>query len=154
VTTVFHGKGGESRTYETPVEYYETHETLHNYYERSLHADQPAYVAVLCEAAGMVPMIGRAVRNYRVEVASSSGFDSLTVKYDLFRDALYRYEVFGQKTILLHLGDHDPSGWSRAYPGGCLRVSGKWNCRRLDSARLQGFEASGCLPALFVATGR
>jgi hypothetical protein len=100
VTTVFHGKGGESRTYETPVEYYETHETLHNYYERSLHADQPAYVAVLCEAAGMVPMIGRAVRNYRVEVASSSGFDSLTVKYDLFRDALYRYEVFGQKTIL------------------------------------------------------
>jgi len=112
VTTVFHGKGGESRTYETPVEYYETHETLHNYYERSLHADQPAYVAVLCEAAGMVPMIGRAVRNYRVEVASSSGFDSLTVKYDLFRDALYRYEVFGQKTILLHLGDHDPSGVS------------------------------------------
>ncbi len=107
-------QGGESRlrTYETPLEYYETYETLPNYYGRSWYADQPAYVAVLCEAAGMVPMIGRAVRNYRVEVASSSGFDSLTVKHDLFQAALSRYEDFGQKTILLHLGDHDPSGVS------------------------------------------
>lgn len=49
---------------------------------------------------------------YRVPVASSSGFDSLTVKHDLFRDAVRRYEEFGQHTILLHLGDHDPSGVS------------------------------------------
>ncbi len=105
--------GGESLlTYESPREYYEDHEALSNYYERSWHADQPAYVAVLCEAAGMVPMLERAVRRYRVEVASSSGFDSLTVKHDLFRDGVDRYEDFGQKTILLHLGDHDPSGVS------------------------------------------
>jgi hypothetical protein len=105
-------QGGESVTYESPLEYYEIHEELSNYYRRSLHEDQPAYVAVLCEAAGMVPMIGRAVREYRVEVASSSGFDSLTVKHDLFQAALSRHEEFGQKTILLHLGDHDPSGVS------------------------------------------
>src|SRR5829696_588348 len=103
--------GGESGTYESPQEYYWSHEELSNYYERSWHADQPAYVAVLCEASGMVPMIARAVRRYRVAVASSSGFDSLTVKHDLFADALARYEQFGQRTILLHLGDHDPSGW-------------------------------------------
>jgi hypothetical protein len=59
----------------------------------------------------MVPMIERAVRSYRVPVASSSGFDSLTVKHDLFQEALGRYEQFGQSTVLLHLGDHDPSGW-------------------------------------------
>jgi hypothetical protein len=105
--------GGETGLfYETPREFYEDHEELYNYYERSWHADQPAYVAVLCEAAGMVPMLGRAVRDYRVSIASSSGFDSLTVKHDLFRDAVDRYEGFGQKTILLHLGDHDPSGVS------------------------------------------
>ncbi len=105
--------GGETGLfYETPREFYEDHEELSNYYERSWHADQPAYVAVLCEAAGMVPMLGRAVRDYRVSIASSSGFDSLTVKHDLFRDAVDRYEGFGQKTILLHLGDHDPSGVS------------------------------------------
>ena len=103
--------GGESYTFTSPEEYYETYEEISNFYERSWHADQPAYVQVLCEAAGMVPMIERAVSRYRVEVASSSGFDSLTVKHDLFQDALRRYEGFGQSTVLLHLGDHDPSGW-------------------------------------------
>jgi hypothetical protein len=47
-----------------------------------------------------------------VPVASSSGFDSLTVKHDLFQVALGRYEEFAQETVLLHLGDHDPSGVS------------------------------------------
>ena len=49
--------GGESLTYESPYEFYRDHEELSNYYERSWHADQPAYVAVLCEASGMVPMV-------------------------------------------------------------------------------------------------
>jgi hypothetical protein len=97
--------------YESPREYYELYSELSNHYQRSWHADQPAYVSVLCEASGMVPMIARAVRRYRVPVASSSGFDSLTVKHDLFAEALRRYEEFGQRTILLHLGDHDASGW-------------------------------------------
>jgi hypothetical protein len=106
-------QGGEtSLCYESPQEYYASEEELYNHYHRSWHADQPAYVAVLCEAAGMVPMLEHAVGDYRVEVASSSGFDSLTVKHDLFEDALGRYEDFGQETILLHLGDHDPSGVS------------------------------------------
>jgi hypothetical protein len=100
-----------SSCYESPQEYYETHDELGNYYKRSWHAEQPAYVAVLCEASGMVPMIARAAGPYRVSVASSSGFDSLTVKHDLFADALRRYEEFGQRTVLLHLGDHDASGW-------------------------------------------
>lgn len=104
--------GGETHTYNSPHEYYSTHDELYNHYTRSLHADQPAFVSVLCEAAGMVPMINRAIRRYRVVVASSSGFDSLTVKYDLFDDAMDRWEDFGQSTILLHLGDHDPSGVS------------------------------------------
>ncbi len=104
--------GGESLTYESPHAYYESEEELYNHYHRSWHADQPAYVAVLCEAAGMVPMLERAVRPYRVEVASSSGFDSLTAKHDLFKDALRRVEDYDQHTILLHLGDHDPSGVS------------------------------------------
>lgn len=107
-------QGGETleACYESPREYYEIHEEIGNYYERSWHADQPAAVSVLCEAAGMVPMVNRAVSGYRVAVASSSGFDSLTVKYELFKDAMSRREEFGQRTILLHLGDHDPSGVS------------------------------------------
>ncbi len=104
--------GGETLTYDSPEEYYAGHDELHNFYERSWHADQPAHVAVLCEASGMVPMLERAVRPYRVEVASSSGFDSLTAKHDLFTDALGRYGKHAQRTVLLHFGDHDPSGVS------------------------------------------
>jgi hypothetical protein len=56
--------GGESSSwcYESPQAYYETHDELYNHYMRSWHADQPVYVAVLCEAAGMVPMLERAAR--------------------------------------------------------------------------------------------
>ncbi len=104
-------QGGEPLTYTSPEEFYADHEELYNHYRRSWHADQPAHVTVLCEAAGMVPMVERAVEDYRIPVASSSGFDSLTVKHDLFQDALGRYLGFRQKTILLHVGDHDPSGW-------------------------------------------
>jgi hypothetical protein len=111
-TTVFHGKGGEGYTYTSPEKFYADQSEIYNYYKRSWHADQPAHVQVLCEAAGMVPMLARAVRRYRVAVASSSGFDSLTVKHDLFREALRREEEFGQRTLLLHLGDHDPLGVS------------------------------------------
>src|ERR671916_2028202 len=100
-TTVFHGKGGEGYTYTSPEKFYADQSEIYNYYKRSWHADQPAYVQVLCEAAGMVPMLARAVRRYRVAVASSSGFDSLTVKHDLFREALGRYERFDQPTVLL-----------------------------------------------------
>ena len=103
-------QGGEGYTYTSPEKFYADQSEIYNYYKRSWHADQPAYVQVLCEAAGMVPMLARAVRRYRVAVASSSGFDSLTVKHDLFREALRREEEFGQRTVLLHLGDHDPSG--------------------------------------------
>jgi hypothetical protein len=106
-------QGGEtSACYDSPEGYYSTHEQLHNHYLRSLHADQPTFVMVLCEAAGMVPMIARAVQPYRVGVASSSGFDSLTVKHELYADAVARMEEHDQDTLLLHLGDHDPSGVS------------------------------------------
>lgn len=104
-------RGGETHGYyETPDDYYRTHDKLHNYYNRSWHEEQPAFISVLCEAAGMVPMLARVADRYRVPVASSSGFDSLTVKYDLYSEAAERMEEFGQDTILLHLGDHDPSG--------------------------------------------
>lgn len=103
-------RGGEEVGYESPEHYYRTYEEISNFYRRNWHDDQPAFVQVLTEAAGMVPMIERAVRSYRVAVSSSSGFDSLTVKYGLYSDARQRWEISGQSTMFLHLGDHDPSG--------------------------------------------
>jgi len=60
---------------------------------------------LLCEAAGMAPMLARAANPYGVAVLSSGGFDSLTAKHDLAR------ELAGAgRTEVLHIGDHDPSG--------------------------------------------
>jgi hypothetical protein len=67
-------RGGERLTYETPRDYYKIHETISNFYKRSWHDDQPTFVRLLSEASGMVPMLERAVGQYRIGVASSSGF--------------------------------------------------------------------------------
>ena len=45
-------------------------------------------------------------------VYSCSGFDSLTSKYDLAQDVSRAFTYKGRRTVVLHLGDHDPSGES------------------------------------------
>lgn len=54
-------------------------------FELDLQLDQPAYVEVLCEAAGMVPQLNRVASRYGIPVRSSGGFDSTTVKHSLGR---------------------------------------------------------------------
>jgi hypothetical protein len=67
---------------------------------------QPEWIEIWCEAAGMVPQLARAVGGYGVAVYSSGGFDSLTVKYD----AAQRIADRDVPTVVLHIGDFDPSG--------------------------------------------
>jgi hypothetical protein len=103
--------GGIDGQWESPERYLKSLQEIKNYYSHPWHDVQPVRVKVLLEAAGMVPMIERALRRYRVPVASRSGFDSVTSKYDLFSDARLNYLLHDQRTVYLHLGDHDPSGW-------------------------------------------
>jgi len=81
-------------------------------YERDKLARQGCDVRVLCESAGMIPQLHRSASPYSVPVYSGSGFDSLTAKHDLalavHDGAVYR----GKPTVILHLGDYDPSGVS------------------------------------------
>lgn len=70
---------------------------------------QPVRLWLLCEAAGMAPMLARAANAYGVPVLSSGGFDSLTAKHDLARE-LARVTQDGQGAEVLHIGDLDPSG--------------------------------------------
>ncbi len=79
-------------------------------YERDKLATQEKDIRVYCEAAGMMPQLRRVTRGYSVPVYSCSGFDSLTAKYDLADDISDAYAHRGRKTVILHLGDHDPSG--------------------------------------------
>jgi hypothetical protein len=67
---------------------------------------QKTRLAVICEAAGMAPQLGRVANPFGVTVMSGGGFDSLTDKYN------FAAELAGhdRPTEVLHIGDHDPSG--------------------------------------------
>jgi hypothetical protein len=75
-------------------------------YRRDRQAGQDCRIWLLCEAAGMAPMLAQSVAKYGVRVISSGGFDSLTAKHKL-ASSIIRH---GEKAIILHVGDYDPSG--------------------------------------------
>lgn len=77
-------------------------------YRRVRREGQTAAVEVWCEAAGMVPQLARVAHQYGAPVYSAGGFDSTTVKHDAVRRALAE----DRPTVVLQIGDHDPSGWS------------------------------------------
>jgi len=79
-------------------------------YERDKLANQNKDIRVYCEAAGMMPQLRRVTQRYSVPVYSCSGFDSLTAKYELAADVTDAWTHHGRETVILHLGDHDPSG--------------------------------------------
>ena len=69
---------------------------------------QKSRLVVICEAAGMAPQLARVCDPFGITVMSGGGFDSLTDKYR-FAAALAKE---GRPVVVLHIGDHDPSGVS------------------------------------------
>lgn len=77
-------------------------------YTRNKLAEQDRHLEVWAEAAGMLPQLYAVAEPYSVPVYSSGGFDSLTAKRNLAK----RICDTGKPTVILHLGDYDPSGLS------------------------------------------
>lgn len=77
-----------------------------NAYQRDKWQGQPKQIIAICEAGGMVEQIVSAVGDYPAIVRSSGGMDSLTSKYELAEICKDR------DTVILHIGDFDPSGIS------------------------------------------
>jgi hypothetical protein len=75
-------------------------------YKMDRQHGQAQYVELWVEAAGMVPMLAAVVGDYGIPTYSSGGFDSLTAKHD----AAERIAGREVPTLILHVGDHDPSG--------------------------------------------
>ena len=74
-------------------------------YRRDRQEGQKISLLVWCEASGMLPQLERVCSPYGIAVASSGGFDSLTVKHQAGR-------MLGGTGLVevLHVGDFDPSG--------------------------------------------
>jgi hypothetical protein len=62
------------------------------------------------EAAGGVGLVAATAHEYGVPVYSGGGFDSVTAKHDMVERAADR--PITTTTVILHIGDHDPSGVS------------------------------------------
>ena len=77
-------------------------------YRRDRLAGQAVRLELWCEAAGMMPQLDRVAREFSVPVYSAGGFASVTGTHDIAERALQR----SLPTVILHVGDFDPSGES------------------------------------------
>lgn len=67
---------------------------------------QPTRMLLWCEAAGMVPMLGRTAEHYGVRVISTSGYDSTTTRHA----EGVRARRMNVPLTVLHIGDLDDDG--------------------------------------------
>jgi len=94
--------------YASPAEFMEgLKESGRSYYRRTREG-QDYRIELWCEAGGMVPQLARVAEPFGVGVYSTGGFSSVTVTYDIAQRAL----ADDLPTVLLHVGDFDPSGES------------------------------------------
>jgi hypothetical protein len=75
-------------------------------FELNRQEGQAQFLEVWVEASGMLPQVWAVAQEYGVPCYSSSGFDSVTAKYEAASRMLDR----DVPTVILHLGDYDPSG--------------------------------------------
>jgi len=78
-------------------------------YRHARWEDQPYRVEVWIEKDALVGVISGACRRSDVDYFSCRGYTSQSELWGAAQ-RLMRYEQAGQKTVIIHLGDHDPSG--------------------------------------------
>jgi hypothetical protein len=98
------GPGG----WDSPAEWWASIRTLAEGYEHAPDSGQPRAVEIWVEAAGMLPMVGKVAAEYGATAHTSGGFESVGAKYATATRIAYR----DRGTLVLQLGDHDPSGLS------------------------------------------
>lgn len=89
-----------------PTEFWNYQIQLAEEYQRQRQTGQPQYIEVWCEAGGMVPQLGQVTHPFGIPVHSAGGFLSVTAIYETAKRIANR----DMPTVLLHIGDFDPSG--------------------------------------------
>lgn len=89
-----------------PTAFWEYQIQLAEEYQRERQTGQPQYIEVWCEAGGMVPQLGQICHPFGIPVHSAGGFLSVTAIHETAKRIAKR----NVPTVLLHIGDFDPSG--------------------------------------------
>ena len=97
-----------ARSYGGVADFHDHVGELARAYRRDRQAGQRQRLELWCEAAGMMPQLYAVARDYSVQVLSAGGFASLSATRAIADRALER----NVPTVMLHVGDLDPSGES------------------------------------------
>lgn len=78
-------------------------------YGFDLWHNQPRRIEVWVEKQALVDIVARAANRFRVASFACKGYVSLSEMYSA-GERMQEYIAAGQEPLILHLGDHDPSG--------------------------------------------
>lgn len=81
-----------------------------NQYQEDIWQTQPDCVEVWVEKEALVGVIERVCTEFQVPYFACRGYSSQSEQWRAGKRILERAEAHGQRTIILHFGDHDPSG--------------------------------------------
>lgn len=79
-------------------------------FNTDLWADQPRRVEVWVEKDALSDVVERACRPLDVPYTACKGYMSASTMWEAAQRMLRNFNTYNQPTIILHLGDHDPSG--------------------------------------------
>ncbi|MFV5640697.1 hypothetical protein [Acinetobacter oleivorans] len=82
--------------------------TIHNFH-MNMWAEQDHQVYVIVEKEALVGVLERTCRNYDVPLLAARGYPSSSVLYDFAKNHIVNKPTH-KSHIIIHLGDHDPSG--------------------------------------------
>lgn len=79
-------------------------------YHHDMWEGQPERVFAIVEKEALLGILEGACRDYDVPVLAARGYPSGTVLREFYKSDIQPAQQDGQDIIILHLGDHDPSG--------------------------------------------
>ena len=79
-------------------------------YQTDLWKDQPFYVEVWVEKDALVDVVGKACKKFDVPYFSCRGYTSQTEMWSAAQRMISKSSDEGKTVVVIHLGDHDPSG--------------------------------------------
>jgi hypothetical protein len=97
----------EWRTYESPRE---ARAALRRNYDEDRWLGQPYYPILIVEKDTMEPVCQPMAQHWQMPFASSRGYSSLRLQYDVARMLRRRHAKTGQRAIIFFVSDLDPSG--------------------------------------------
>ena len=80
-----------------------------NQYRLDRQEGQDVYIELWVEKDALSGVLKRVTEHYHIFIMVNRGYSSCTAMHDAYK-RLRRYEREGKKTVILYLGDHDPSG--------------------------------------------